>query len=133
MAYCPPYSLANNKVFCNFCPAYCCYRVKGSSLLITAEDIFRIAQGIGISEGEVRRRYLDGKNTFKVREDGACIFLEDGKACKRCSIHDFSPKQCQEFPYDKPCPYLESEDLLKQIQPRIERSLNVEYLSGDEE
>lgn len=125
MAYYPPYSLASNKVFCDFCPSYCCYRLKGSQLLITATDINRIARKFGITDGEVRNRYLDGKNTFKVREDGACVFLIDGKACKRCSIHDVSPQQCQDFPDNKPCPYIESEVLLSQIQPKIEKSYNL--------
>ncbi len=125
MAYIPPYSLSGNKVFCNYCPAYCCYRLEGSSLLITAEDINRIARAFAISDGEVRKRYLDGKNTFKVRDDGACIFLHDGRSCKRCSIHKFRPKQCQDFPYHDPCPYLECEELLQKIQPKIEKSLNL--------
>lgn len=76
---------------------------------------------------------MQGKNTFKVRDDGACIFLHDGRACKRCSIHKFRPKQCQDFPYNDPCPYLENEELLAQIQPRIEKSLNLEDTSQDED
>ena len=32
------YILARNKSFCNFCPGYCCYRLPGASLLLTAED-----------------------------------------------------------------------------------------------
>lgn len=132
MAYCPPYSLSSNKTFCNYCPAYCCYRLEGSSLLITAEDINRIARHFGIDDGEVRNRYMADKNTFKVREDGSCIFLVNGKSCKRCSIHNCSPQQCQDFPYNKPCPYLESEDLLNQIQPKIDKSLGLEDSSVEE-
>jgi hypothetical protein len=43
--------------------------------------------------------------------------------CKRCLIHEARPKQCREFPYDRPCPYLENEGLMEIIQPRIEESL----------
>lgn len=133
MAYCLPYSLSGNKVFCNYCPSYCCYRLEGSSLLVTAEDINRIGRNLEISDGEVRKRYIDSKNTFKVRDDGACIFLIDGKACKRCSIHDFRPMQCKNFPPNNdPCPYLENEALLGQIQPKIEKSLEVKIFSEDE-
>lgn len=120
------YSLSGNKIFCNYCPAYCCYRLKGSTLFVTATDINRIARTFGISDGEVRKRYIEGKNTFKVRKDGSCIFLLDGRACKRCGIHHCRPQQCQDFPYDEPCPYLESNDLLEKIQPRIDTSLDLD-------
>ncbi len=117
------YSLSTNKVFCNFCPAYCCYRLEGSYLHIDGDDINRIARATGITDGDVRKRFMKDKNTFKVRDDGSCIFLLDGRMCKRCSIHSFRPKQCVDFPYDKPCPYLESRQLLELIQPKIENSL----------
>ena len=117
------YSLAGNKTFCSYCPGYCCYRLEGASLYIMAVDINRIARHFDISDGEVRRRFLEGKNTFKTRKDGSCIFLANGSLSKRCSIHDARPKQCRDFPYDKPCPYLESDELLAEILPRIEKSL----------
>jgi Fe-S-cluster containining protein len=118
-----PYSLAGNKIFCNYCPGYCCYRLSGASLYIMAVDINCIARHFDIADGEVRRRFLQGKNTFKTREDGSCIFLTNGTMCKRCAIHEARPKQCRDFPYDKPCPYLEDDALLSRIQPRIEQSL----------
>nr|WP_321467095.1 YkgJ family cysteine cluster protein [uncultured Desulfobulbus sp.] len=117
------YVLAGNKSFCNFCPGYCCYRLPGSSLLLTGDDINRIARYFAISDGEVRRRYIEHRNTFRTRVDGSCIFLAQGQLCKRCSIHEARPRQCREFPYDRPCPYLENEGLLQLIQPRIEQSL----------
>jgi len=92
-------------------------------LLLTATDINRLARHFGISDGEVRKRYLDNKYTFKVKEDGSCIFQAPDKMVKRCTIHQARPDQCRRFPYGKPCPYLEREDLLKQIQPRIEKSM----------
>ncbi len=115
------YSLARNKEFCNFCPGYCCYRLEGASLYIMAVDINRIARHFNIADGEVRKRFLDGKYTFKTREDGSCIFLHGDRRCKRCLIHEARPKQCRDFPYDKPCPYLESEQFLEVIQKRIEK------------
>ena len=118
----PDYSLAGNKTYCTFCPGYCCYRLKGAILHITAEDINRMARYFQISDGEVRTRFLTGKrkNTFKTRADDSCIFLANDCACKRCSIHEARPKQCRDFPYNKPCPYLESDSILALIQPRIE-------------
>lgn len=116
-------STHKNKVFCNFCPGFCCYRLPGSTLYITALDINRIARHFNISDGEVRKRYLKGKNTFKSKPDGSCIFLLDGKLSKRCSIHLARPQQCMDFPYDDPCPYLEAEELLEAIYPRVEENL----------
>ena len=86
-----------------------------------ATDINRIARYFNISDGEVRKHYMEGRNTFKVREDGSCIFLANDRMRGRCSIHEARPKQCREYPYGEPCPYLEREELLKEIQPRIER------------
>lgn len=120
-----PYSLSRNKEYCNYCPGYCCYRLAGASLLIMAEDINRMAIHFGISDGEVRKRYIENKNTFKTRQDGSCIFLSNERMCKRCSIHEARPKQCRDFPYDKPCPYLEEPGMLDVIQPRIEDSLGL--------
>ncbi len=118
-------SVASKTILCNFCPGYCCYRLKGSTLFITAEDINRIARHLEISDGQVRRNFLENKNTFKVKKDGACIFLADGRISKRCTIHMARPRQCVDFPYNAPCPYLEREDLLGRIEPLIEKSLGL--------
>ena len=118
-----PSVLENNRCYCNFCPSYCCYRLEGSQLLITAEDINRIARKFNITDGEVRKQYIEGRNTFKVKADGSCVFLIDGRIDKRCSIHDARPQQCSDFPYNDPCPYLEREDLLEKIQPKIVASV----------
>ncbi len=113
---------AANKVFCNYCPGFCCYRLPGATLFITATDINRLARHFCISDGEVRRCYIEKRNTFKVKADGSCIFLADGKQSKRCSVHLARPDQCRDFPYDQPCPYLQREDLLAEIYPRVENS-----------
>ena len=121
----PPadYVLARNKIYCNYCPGYCCYRLPGASLSLDAEDINRLARYFGINDGEVRSRYLENKNTFKIRADGSCVLLASDRMCKRCTIHAARPRQCRNFPYEKPCPYLENSDLLEIIQPRVEQSL----------
>lgn len=108
-------------IYCNYCPGYCCYRLEGAMLLLTATDINRLARHFEISDGEVRMRYLENKYTFKVREDGSCIFQATDRMVKRCTIHEARPDQCRRFPYGKPCPYLEREDLLEQIQPLVEQ------------
>ncbi|MDK9705777.1 MAG: YkgJ family cysteine cluster protein [Desulforhopalus sp.] len=117
--------MEKNRAFCNFCPGFCCYRLPGSTLYVTATDINRIARHFQISDGEVRKRYIEGRNTFQVRNDGSCIFLASGKLSKRCTIHEARPEQCRAFPYDTPCPYLKREDLLEKIYPKVEKSLGL--------
>ena len=114
--------------YCNYCPGYCCYRLKGSTLFIDSDDINRLARHFSISDGEVRKRFMENKNTFKVKEDGSCIFQSSERMIKRCTVHQVRPKQCRSFPYDDPCPYLEREDLLTEIQPRVEKSLKNSWL-----
>lgn len=118
-------------MYCNYCPGYCCYRLEGAMLLVTAIDINRLARHFHILDGEVRKLYLENKYTFKVRRDGSCIFQAIGKLVKRCTVHEARPDQCRRFPYGKPCPYLESEDLLEQIQPRIEQNLRLQNCLPD--
>jgi len=113
-------------VFCEYCPSYCCYRLSGSYLFVDALDINRIARHFGITDGAVRKKYIEGKNTFKIRADGSCIFLINGKISKRCGIHLARPRQCQDFPYNEPCPYITCRDLLETIEPRIIKSVHVE-------
>ena len=114
--------------YCNYCPGYCCYRLEGSSLLIDSDDINRLARHFNITDGEVRKRFMENRYTFKVKEDGSCVFQSPDKMIKRCTIHTVRPKQCRRFPYNNPCPYLEREDLLSQIQPRFEKSLIASWL-----
>lgn len=114
---------SKHTTYCNYCPGFCCYKLPGSTLYITANDINRMARFFNISDGEVRKRYIDGKNTFKTRNDGSCIFLQDGKLRKRCGIHQARPQQCRDFPYNSSCPYLEREDLLQSIYPKVASSL----------
>ena len=111
-----------NPAYCNYCPGYCCYRLKGATLYLDATDINRIARHFKITDGEVRKRCIEAKNTFRVRDDGSCIFLSDKKMQARCTIHQARPRQCREFPYGEPCPYLEREDLLEQIIPRLQKT-----------
>jgi len=114
--------------YCNYCPGYCCYRLKGSVLLIEADDINRLARHFLISDGEVRKRFMENKNTFKVKKDGSCILQSNERMIKRCTVHSARPRQCRNFPYDDTCPYLEREDLLTEIQPRLEKSLRNSWL-----
>jgi Fe-S-cluster containining protein len=109
--------------YCNYCPGYCCYRLKGSVLLINSDDINRLARHYSISDGEARKRFMENRSTLKVKDDGSCIFQAQDKMIKRCTVHHARPQQCRLFPYNEPCPYLVRDDLLAKIQPRLEESL----------
>ncbi|PIE69075.1 MAG: hypothetical protein CSA21_04035 [Deltaproteobacteria bacterium] len=124
------YILSATRTYCNFCPGYCCYRLPGSVLLLDNDDINRIARYFAIPDGEVRRRFLDGRNTFRNREDGSCLFLSNKKMCRRCTIHEARPRQCREFPAHGPCPYLDSPRLMEATQKRVERALLGNPLPG---
>lgn len=97
--------------FCTGCPAYCCYKKNGAVLLITAEDINRLGRFFGITEGEVRRKYMQNRYSLLVREDLSCIFFVQGKTIERCTVYAARPDQCRRFPKEQPCPYLELNDL----------------------
>jgi Fe-S-cluster containining protein len=92
-------------------------------LLIDSDDINRLARHFSISDGEVRSRYMENRSTLKVKDDGSCIFQARDKMIRRCSVHTARPQQCRRFPYNEPCPYLERDDLLARIQPRVEEGL----------
>jgi Fe-S-cluster containining protein len=92
-------------------------------LLITAADINRLARYFQVTDGEIRKRYMENKHTFKVKDDGSCIFQAADRMVRRCTVHEARPAQCRNFPYNRPCPYLEREDLLAAIQPHVEGGL----------
>jgi Fe-S-cluster containining protein len=71
---------------------------------------------------------MENRYTFKVEDDGSCIFQARDRMIKRCTIHAVRPMQCRRFPYSDACPYLEREDLLATIQPRVEKSLQNHWL-----
>lgn len=100
-------------------------------LLITATDINRLGRHFGITDGEVRRQYMENRHTFKVKADGSCVFLATDRMIKKCTVHEARPWQCQNFPYDRPCPYLEREDLIAVIQPRLEEGLRLCWGNDD--
>jgi Fe-S-cluster containining protein len=99
-------------------------------LLITAEDIHRLARYFQVPDGEIRKRYMENKYTFKVKDDGSCIFQAADRMVRRCTVHEARPAQCRNFPYNRPCPYLEREDLLAAIQPHVEAGLKKTWEKG---
>ena len=99
-------------------------------LLVTAEDVNRLARYFKVRDGEIRKRFMEGRHTFRVKADGSCIFQAVDRMVRRCTVHRARPAQCRNFPYNRPCPYLEREDLLAAIQPRVEAGLKKAWQDG---
>ena len=74
--------------------AGCC---KGIPPLINATDARRIAKKLGLSNAEFQNQYLttdeDGDTVLQLTP---CPFLLDNN---HCSIYDFRPKACREYPH----------------------------------
>ncbi len=65
---------------------------------ITAADLERIAEFLGMAAEEFERRYVyRTKNLLRLRvpRESQCRFLREGG----CSIHPVKPTQCRIFPY----------------------------------
>jgi len=92
---------------CAHCPGHCCYRLPGAVLLITCDDINRLARFLAISDREVRKRYLENRYTFRVGTDNGCVFLNADRTTLRCTVYPARPDQCRRFPFGRPCPYLQ--------------------------
>lgn len=75
-------------------------------VVLTPEDIKRIAEHLSVNESEFLEEYTKkhGKDTVLINkpESSSCIFLKDNE----CSVWDVKPKQCADFPkrFDKRCP-----------------------------
>lgn len=74
-----------------------CCEVKGH-VYVTREDIARLAEHLGITRAEFKRRYLCGAAPLlrfrKLRHKPCPFLLADG-----CSVHAVKPLQCSSFPY----------------------------------
>ena len=92
--------------FCEGCPAYCCYKKDGAYLLIFARDINRLARFFGITDANVRSKYMADRHSLRVRENGSCIFFIPGTTLERCTVYPARPDQCRSFPHGEACPYL---------------------------
>ncbi len=82
----------------------CCEGPEEGYVWTTREEIARIAQYLGISEDEMRQRYIRriGKRYSLVERRGNkdCIFLQcDLDGNKTCRIYPVRPKQCTSWPF----------------------------------
>ena len=73
----------------------CCTRE--GWVYLSVEDMPRLAAFLGISEEELRCRYVySTKHTFRLRKlQGQCPFLK----AEGCSVHPAKPTQCRVFPF----------------------------------
>ena len=64
-----------------------------------------------MTDGEVRRLYMENRYTLRVNADDSCIFLKKDQKSGHCSVYQARPDQCRSFPHGKSCPYLTRKDL----------------------
>ena len=100
------------KFICQQCGACC--RWEGH-VLLTGEDITRLAAATGLSEDEFIERHTIlamNRSQLSLAEypDGRCVFLEEN----RCAVYEARPDQCRNFPHtwrvSEGCPALEERD-----------------------
>lgn len=81
---------------CQMC-GHCCLGEGG--IVMTAKDQERLAAHLGLTVEELLERHAqrqDGKVSLKSREDGYCVFFDQG-----CSVHVAKPDVCRAWPFFK--------------------------------
>ena len=76
-----------------------CCAIPGGVVRVTAVEIRRMAEHLGLTEEALRSRYLqaDGE-TLRNGQGHRCVFLDDGTKAA-CSIYEARPQQCREWPF----------------------------------
>jgi Fe-S-cluster containining protein len=94
----------DNKAFkCKKCGNCCKW---AGVVYLSQEDIENLAEGLKVTEEDFLSNYTDKYNVYRILKDKPgttiCCFLDNN----RCSVWDFKPKQCADYPkeYDKRCP-----------------------------
>lgn len=86
------YKAVSDQIDCTSC-ANCCRELQ---LVLTHDDVVRLASGLKISKDELIDHYLatddDGKLTFNTQP---CPLLKDNL----CSAYDFRPEDCRSYPH----------------------------------
>lgn len=83
------------KFECTQC-GHCCTGAPGY-VWIQIQDIYRIAEFLGIDDREFVRKYVrkvDQKLSLIELAGGNCVFYENG-----CKIYPVRPSQCRTFPF----------------------------------
>jgi Fe-S-cluster containining protein len=74
-----------------------CCRGEPGFVWVGRSEIARIAEFLGMSEREFRRRHcrrVFSRISLKELSNGDCIFWKDG-----CTIYEARPRQCRTFPW----------------------------------
>lgn len=82
-----------SKINCKEC-GNCCRELKPT---FTEKDIHRISKKIGLLVEDFKNQYLtynDSERKYELK-NLPCPFLKENS----CSIHEFKPEECKEFPY----------------------------------
>ncbi|MBC6439287.1 MAG: YkgJ family cysteine cluster protein [Rhodospirillales bacterium] len=94
---------------CNKCPAYCCSYAR---IIVTDEDIARLADHHDISPGTARKRFTrkgeeKGERILRHRDDEhfttICAFIDP--ETRNCTVYEARPAICREFPGAGRCGY----------------------------
>jgi Fe-S-cluster containining protein len=88
---------------CTGCGTWCAGPGEGY-VWTTSEEIVLIAAKLGISEAEMRRKYVRkvGRRFSLVEhaDNKDCIFLvPDGDGRRKCKIYNVRPRQCRTWPF----------------------------------
>jgi len=87
--------------------AGCGPQCPGNRIPLTPYETARIASGLGITTGELLRRYMAaGSAILNVKEDGTCVFHSEDEECE---VHQDRPLACRSFlePSDTPGQFVE--------------------------
>ncbi len=79
---------------CRMC-GHCCQGRGG--IVLTQRDIERLCLHLGLAADEflaLHAEVRDGKHTIRSREDGFCVFYEQG-----CGVHPARPDICRAWPF----------------------------------
>jgi len=79
----------------------------GNRIPLTPYEAARIADGLGITTGELIRRFMvSGSALLGVKDDGTCVFHRDAEGCQ---VHGDRPLACRSFvePTDTPGRFVE--------------------------
>lgn len=112
----------------------CCSGPTEGYIWASQPEIEMIAEHLGISVGELRRRYLRrvGLRTtiieHRVTKD--CIFLREVDGRKRCAIYPVRPSQCRTWPFWSD--NLSSEEAWCEAGMRCPGTNRGRYYSGEE-
>lgn len=105
---------------CDRCPAYCCSYPR---IIVTPKDIRRLAKFFGMTQKDVRRKFIKkgeepGERIIRHRKDesygSVCRFLD--RDTRMCTVYKGRPKICREFPGTRRCGYWDFLEFERDLQ-----------------